>query len=271
MTKVEAVSGSSAAKDDRAGEMTVLQARSVSKTFVTTDPPTPVLKGIDLDVAEGEFLVIMGASGSGKSTLLYALSGLDRPTEGSVELAGRDLTGLSEKEASQMRLHQMGFIFQQSYFLDNLSIRDNILLPALKAAGTKDRSVSGRIDDLMERFGISHIADHGITEASGGQLQRASICRALSVGPQVLFADEPTGALNSSMTEDVMDAVSSVHTDGTTIIMVSHDPVVAARADRVIYLRDGELIDELHLSGITETETRSREDELQSWLNANGF
>ncbi|RCS84257.1 ABC transporter ATP-binding protein [Brevibacterium aurantiacum] len=251
--------------------MTVLQARSVSKTFDTTDPPTPVLKGIDLDVAEAEFLVIMGASGSGKSTLLYALSGLDRPTEGIVTLAGRDLTGLSEKEASQMRLHQVGFIFQQSYFLDNLSIRDNILLPALKAAGTKDRSVSRHIDDLLERFGIGHIANHGITEASGDQLQRASICRALSVGPQVLFADEPTGALNSSMTEDVMDAISSVHDDGTTIIMVTHDPVVAARADRVIYLRDGELIDELHLSRVTETETRSKEDELQSWLSANDF
>lgn len=271
MTKNEEATRSSAANNGGADDLTKLLARSVSKTFVTTDPPTPVLKDIDLDVAEGEFLVIMGASGSGKSTLLYALSGLDRPTEGTVTLAGRDLTGLSEKEASQMRLRQMGLIFQQSYFLTSLSIRDNIMLPALKAAGPKDRSVPGRIDDLMERFGISHIANHGITEASGGQLQRASICRALSVGPQVLFADEPTGALNSSMTEDVMDAISSVHTDGTTIIMVSHDPVVAARADRVIYLRDGELIDELHLSGITETETRSREDELQSWLNANGF
>ena len=165
----------------------------------------------------------------------------------------------------------MGFIFQQSYFLDNLSIRDNILLPTLKAAGTKDRSVPGRIDALMERFGISHIANHGITEASGDQLQRASICRSLSVGSQVLFVDEPTGALNSSMTEDVMDAISSVHEDGTTIIMVTHDPVVAARADRVIYLRDGELIDERPLSGITETETRSKEDELQSWLSANGL
>ena len=209
MTNDEAATGSSAAKDDRGGDMRVLQARSVSKTFTTTAPPTPVLNGIDLDVAEGDFLVIMGASGSGKSTLLYALSGLDRPTEGSVELAGQDHTALSEKASSQMRLHQMGFIFQQSYFLDNLSIRDNILLPALKAAGTKDRSVSGRIDALMERFGIGHIADHGITEASGGQLQRASICRALSVGPKVLFADEPTGALNSSMTEDVMDAIAA--------------------------------------------------------------
>lgn len=271
MTKIEEATRSSAAHNGEAGDTTMLRARSVAKTFVTTDPPTPVLKGIDLDVAEGEFLVIMGASGSGKSTLLYALSGLDRPSEGTVTLAGRDLTGLSEKEASQMRLHQMGFIFQQSYFLENLSIRDNILLPALKAAGTKDRNVSERIDSLMERFGISHIANHGITEASGGQLQRASICRALSVGPQVLFADEPTGALNSSMTDDVMDAISSVHDDGTTIIMVTHDPVVAARADRVIYLRDGELIDELRLSGFNETETRAKEDELQSWLSANGF
>lgn len=165
----------------------------------------------------------------------------------------------------------MGFVFQQSYFLDNLSIRDNVLLPALKAAGTKDRSVSGRIDTLLERFGISHIADHGITEASGGQLQRASICRALSVGPMVVFADEPTGALNSSMSEDVMNALSAVHHDGATIIMVTHDPVVAARANRVVYLRDGQLIDELHLSDIVKEDIRSRQDELQGWLGDKGF
>ena len=159
----------------------------------------------------------------------------------------------------------MGFVFQQSYFLDNLSIRDNVLLPALKAAGTKDRSVSGRIDTLLERFGISHIADHGITEASGGQLQRASIW------PMVVFADEPTGALNSSMSEDVMNALSAVHHDGATIIMVTHDPVVAARANRVVYLRDGQLIDELHLSDIVKEDIRSRQDELQGWLGDKGF
>ena len=271
MATDEAAKADSSTRGDGAGERIVLRARSVMKTFVTTDPPTPVLRGIDLDVPGGEFLVIMGASGSGKSTLLYALSGLDRPTSGSVALGGHDLTAMSEKEASRLRLHHMGFVFQQSYFLDNLSIRDNVLLPALKAAGTKDRSVSGRIDTLLERFGISHIADHGITEASGGQLQRASICRALSVGPMVVFADEPTGALNSSMSEDVMNALSAVHHDGATIIMVTHDPVVAARANRVVYLRDGQLIDELHLSDIVKEDIRSRQDELQGWLGDKGF
>lgn len=265
--------GTAAATDvsGASSESVALRARAVTKSFDTTDPPTRVLRGVDLDVAAGEFVAIMGASGSGKSTLLYALSGLDRPTDGTVVLSGRDLTSVTEKEASRLRLHEMGFVFQQSHFLDNLSIRDNVLLPALKAAGAHDRSVPGRIDGLMERFGITHIADHGITEASGGQLQRASICRALSVGPSVLFADEPTGALNSSMSDDVMEAISSVHADGMTIVMVTHDPAVAARADRVIYLRDGQLIDTLDLATITEADGRSGEDELQSWLTANGF
>lgn len=248
-----------------------LESRGLTKTYYSTDPPTQVISGIDLSVRQGEFLVVMGASGSGKSTLLYSVSGMDRPTTGSVFLDGRDLTSLSDAEMSRVRLTRMGFVFQQAYFLSNLNIRDNILLPALKAnPGGKDAALA-RVDGLLARFGIAHVGSHGITQVSGGQLQRASICRALACEPSVLFADEPTGALNSGMSTEVMDTLTEVHGEGTTLVMVTHDPACAARADRVIYLRDGLLVDSRELGTWSREQAQRREDDLLSWLRGLGF
>ena len=248
-----------------------LECRGLTKTFFSTDPPTQVLNGIDLTVEAGEFLVVMGASGSGKSTLLYCISGMDRPTSGHVSLQGRDLTALDDTEMSRVRLTQMGFIFQQGYFLGNLNIRDNILLPALKAAPDGKEAAIERVDALMERFGITAVSRHGTTEVSGGQLQRASISRALASEPDVLFADEPTGALNSSMSTEVMDALTDVHAGGTTLVMVTHDPACAARGDRVIYLRDGLLVDARELGTWSAARATEREDELLGWLRGLDF
>lgn len=248
-----------------------LESTDLTKTYYSTDPPTQVIHGIDLSVRAGEFLVVMGASGSGKSTLLYNISGMDRPTGGRVALAGRDLTSMNDKEMSRVRLNQMGFVFQQPHFLMNLDIGDNILLPALKAAPREKEAAIARVQALMERFGIAHVARNGITQVSGGQLQRASICRALACEPSILFADEPTGSLNSSMTLEVMDALTDVHRDGTTLVMVTHDPACAARADRVIYLRDGRLIDSRELGTWTPEHADRREDELLEWLRSLGF
>lgn len=252
-------------------EKNVLQATDLTKTFFSTEPPSQVLNGIDLTVTKGEFLVVMGASGSGKSTLLYCVSGMDRPSQGNVLLEGRDLTSLSDTEMSRVRLTRMGVVFQQAFFLNNLSIGDNILLPALKAMPKEKDAAIERVDALMERFGITHVKRHGITEVSGGQLQRASICRALACEPSILFADEPTGALNSSMTTEVMDTLTDVHQDGTTLVMVTHDPACAARADRVIYLRDGLLIDSREMGPWSEEHSASREDDLLAWLRSMGF
>lgn len=249
----------------------MLDAQGVTKSYLSTDPPTPVLNGVDLRVHAGEFLVVMGASGSGKSTLLHCISGMDRPTSGTVALEGRDLTSLSDKEMSRVRLTRMGFVFQQGYFLQNLNVRDNILLPALKAAPRDTTVAIRRVDALMEQFGIAHIRDHGTTEVSGGQLQRASICRALASEPAVLFVDEPTGALNSSMSTDVMDALTHVHSGGTSVVMVTHDPVCAVRGDRVIYLRDGRLVDSLELGTWSQTHAMQRHGGLQGWLGNHGF
>lgn len=253
--------------DDR----TLLECRELSKTYLSTAPPTRVLDGIDLTVRRGEFLAVMGASGSGKSTLLYSLSGMDRPSGGEVRWRGRELTSLGDGAMSRVRLTEMGFVFQQAHLLGNLNLRDNILLPAVKAAPKQKQAAMRRVDALMERFGIAHVQTHGITQVSGGQLQRASICRALACEPQIVFADEPTGALNSSMTTEVMDALTDVHRGGTTVVMVTHDPVCAARGDRVVYLRDGRLVDERELGRWTPAASSTREDELLGWLRELGF
>lgn len=248
-----------------------LECRNLTKTYHSTDPPTQVINGIDLTVRRGEFLAVMGASGSGKSTLLHSVSGMDRPTSGTVLLDGRDLTSLSDSEMSRVRLTRIGLIFQQAYFLGNLNVRDNILLPALKAAPEEKATAIARVDALLERFGIAHVGQHGITQVSGGQLQRASICRALACEPSVLFADEPTGSLNSSMTIDVMDALTDVHRAGTTLVMVTHDPACAARADRVVYLRDGLVVDSRELGTWRTDGSKQRTDDLLTWLQKWGF
>jgi putative ABC transport system ATP-binding protein len=248
-----------------------LIATGVEKQYYSTDPPTRVLNGIDLTVEASEFVAVMGASGSGKSTLLYCVSGIDRPSAGRVRLGDDDLTGLSQRQMSQIRLTKMGFVFQQAYFLANLSLRDNVLLPGLKAHPKDRAGVATRVDALLERFGIAHVAHHGITEVSGGQLQRASICRALATRPQIVFADEPTGALNSAMTLEVMDALSDIHRDGTTIMMVTHDPTCAARADRVVYLRDGRLVDERTLGAWDPQDAGAREEAMLAWLRRQDF
>jgi putative ABC transport system ATP-binding protein len=249
-----------------------LESHELSKTYFSTEPPTEVLRGIDLSVRAGEFLVVMGTSGSGKSTLLYSISGMDRPTSGNVTLEGRELTSLGDTEMSKVRLTRMGFVFQQPHFLSNLNVRDNVLLPALKAAPRHGREAAiSRVDVLMERFGIAPIRSHGITQVSGGQLQRASICRALAGEPSVLFADEPTGALNSSKTAEVMDAFTEVHRGGTTIVMVTHDPGVAVRGERVIYLRDGAVVAEREIGRWEPDTAHRREDVLLAWLRDLGF
>ncbi|MDR2113769.1 MAG: ATP-binding cassette domain-containing protein, partial [Bifidobacteriaceae bacterium] len=158
-----------------------------------------------------------------------------------------------------------------TYFLNNLNLRDNILLPALKASPKQKSQTLTLVDRLLERFGIAQVADHGITQVSGGQLQRASICRALVNQPAVIFADEPTGALNSAMAKDVMDTFSETHRDGASIVMVTHSAACAARADRVIYLRDGQIVDQFDLGRWCSSLSQQRENQLLNRLSRHGF
>ncbi|SER23776.1 putative ABC transport system ATP-binding protein [Gracilibacillus ureilyticus] len=246
---------------------TLLDVQNLGKRFEGTQ----VLNDINIKVTEGEFIAIMGQSGSGKSTLLYNISGMDRPTSGMVLFGGKIISKLDDKKMSEIRLKQMGFIFQHSHLLKNLSIRDNIVFPGFKAGRYPRDKINQMADALMEKTGISNVADHDIKKVSGGQLQRAGICRSLINQPKILFADEPTGALNSSTTKDVMNIINKVNTEGTTVIIVTHDAKVAARADRVVFLMDGTIHDQLKLGKYGGENELSREKRLSGWLEKQGF
>jgi putative ABC transport system ATP-binding protein len=248
---------------------TILEVKNLCKNFENIQ----VLNNINFKVDEGEFIAIMGRSGSGKSTLLYSISGMDRPTSGNVIFSGKDISSLDDVKMSEIRLKHMGFIFQHSYLLKNLSIRDNIVLPGFKAGTMPREEINQNANALMVKTGIDGVADHDIKKVSGGQLQRAAICRALINKPDILFGDEPTGALNSSTTREVMDIINSVNAENTTVIIVTHDAKVAARASRVIYLMDGNIHDELTLGKYEgDEETKStREKRLSEWLEKKNF
>ncbi|MGN0293191.1 MAG: ABC transporter ATP-binding protein, partial [Lachnospiraceae bacterium] len=233
----------------------MIQTKNLQKSFEGNE----VLRNVTLEIAQGEFAAVMGQSGCGKSTLLYCISGMDQPSGGEVFFRGRSLSGLSEKEMERVRLEHMGFIFQRANFLKNLSIEDNIVFPAFQAGLRPRAEIVKEAEALMERMGILTVASQDIRTVSGGQLQRAAICRAMMNHPGLLFADEPTGALNSSATREVMDILGQIHREGTTIFLVTHDAKVAARADRVIYLEDGSVREELLLGRYEEKERQMRE------------
>lgn len=230
-----------------------------------------ILKNIDFQIKKGEFVAVMGQSGCGKSTLLYSISGMDKPTSGEVVFEGKKLSGFSEKEMEKLRLSRMGFIFQKANFLKNLSIEDNIVFPAFQAGKRSRVEIEKEAEKQMEQMGILHIAKHDIRKVSGGQLQRAAICRAMINHPAVLFGDEPTGALNSSATREVMDIINQINRQGTTVLLVTHDAKVAARAERIIYLEDGSVKEALELGRFSETEVADREEKLKEWLEKMGF
>ena len=249
----------------------VLSVTDLCKTFIIRTNSNNVLCNVNFTMNEGEFVSIMGPSGSGKSTLLYTVSGMDSPTSGEVRFADRMLSEMKPKELNRLRLTEMGFIFQQMYMMKKLSILDNIVLPGYQA-GTDRKAVNERAEALMRRLGIIEIADHSIHEVSGGQLQRACLCRALINDPKVIFADEPTGALNSKAAGDVMRELSNANREGTGILMVTHSERVAAQSERVIYLVDGGIQGELQLGKPEdESELNSRERRLRTWLNDLGW
>lgn len=255
---------------------TVLQTKDLCKTYITNKRQNHVLRNINFEMKQGEYISIMGPSGSGKSTLLYTISGMDQVTEGQVQFLGNEITSLSEKELSGIRLEDMGFVFQQMHMLRNLSVYDNIIVAAYQSKSGKTRkqrvAINERANELMRKMGIMEIADNDITEVSGGQLQRACICRALINNPKIVFADEPTGALNSKASKEVMDEMVKINREGTTILLITHDIKVAARTDKVLYLVDGNIEGECPLGKYTDdSNRRERENKLTKWLLEMGW
>ena len=248
--------------------MNILEVKDLCKTYIVNKRQNNVLKNVNFTVSEGEMVAIMGPSGSGKSTLLYAVSGMDSITAGEVNFGGKNIAKMSEKELADLRLDEMGFIFQQMYMLKNLTILDNIILPAVQSKKNietrKETVVRGQ--ELMRKLGIIDIADNDINEVSGGQLQRACICRSMINKPKVLFADEPTGALNRTSSNEVMEELVKLNKDGTTIMMVTHDAKVASKCSRVLYIVDGNIKGEYVSPKEADMKEKDRERLLNNWL-----
>jgi putative ABC transport system ATP-binding protein len=226
----------------------VLLTEALSKTYATDGVDVQAVREVDLAVAAGEFVSIMGPSGCGKSTLLHMLGGLDRPTAGGLWLQGERVDGLSEKAWALLRRREIGFVFQFFNLIGNLTVADNVELPAL-LTGMSAREARARREQLLADLGIGELAAQVPGRISGGQQQRVALARALVNRPAVLLADEPTGNLDSASAREVMDLVRRSHGEGQTVVLVTHDPRVAATADRVIHMRDGAITEESRLSG----------------------
>jgi putative ABC transport system ATP-binding protein len=217
-----------------------VSATALTRTYGDGDSAVHALRGVSLDLPAGQFTAVMGPSGSGKSTLMHLLAGLDTPTTGAVEVAGQDITRMKDRELTRLRRRHIGFVFQSFNLLPTLSAEENVLLP-LSIAGK--RPPADEVDSLMARMGLSERRGHRPAELSGGQQQRVAIARALITSPTILFADEPTGNLDSAAGAGILALLrDTVDRDGQTTLMVTHDPRAAAIADRVLYLSDGRVV-----------------------------
>jgi putative ABC transport system ATP-binding protein len=218
----------------------VLELRGIGKTYGTQDNPLPVLRDVDLQVAAGEFVAVVGASGSGKSTLLNILGCLDRPSNGCYRLVGEDVSTLDDRRLSHVRKTRIGFVFQSFHLVPHLTVEENVELPLFYARVGR-RARRARSHDMIERVGLAHRRRHLPTELSGGECQRAALARALVNEPALLLADEPTGNLDSVTSAAILQLLVELHRSGRTIVMITHDQGIAAAAERRITMRDGRI------------------------------
>ncbi|MFL1675884.1 ABC transporter ATP-binding protein [Paenibacillus dendritiformis] len=243
----------------------------IVKSFGEGDEKRNVLDGVSVEINEGEFVAVMGPSGSGKSTLMFALSGTDGVNGGKVVVDGRDLSEIGENELSDIRRTKMGFVFQQPTMLKNLNILDNIILPSMRSNRKNAAKITEKARALMKRTGIAELEKRDITQVSGGQLQRAGICRALMNSPRIIFGDEPTGALNSQSAQEIMDLFSEINAEGTAVMLVTHDAKVAARTERIMFMRDGTIVSDLQLPKFDGTNMDGRIEKVTAKMREIGI
>ncbi|SKA61842.1 putative ABC transport system ATP-binding protein [Eubacterium uniforme] len=247
---------------------TVLSARNLCKSFAHNGGQLHILTQVNLDLYEGDFTVIMGQSGSGKSTLLYSLSGMDRATSGEVIYKDENVVKMNEKKLATIRHEDFGFIFQQMYLVSNLTLFENVAVPGYLNKEKTSKQVDEKASGLLDKVGLTKVKTHLPKQVSGGEQQRCAIARAVINEPKLLFADEPTGALNRKNTKEVLDLLTNLNENGQSILMVTHDMKAALRANRVIYLEDGNIVGELSLPPYKKEDEKSRETQLNAWLTS---
>lgn len=244
----------------------LLTAKEIVKTYPGAQEP--VLNHINTEIYGGDFTVIMGPSGAGKSTLLYALSGMDTISSGQVLYKGEELGTLSEKKMAKLRAGEFGFVFQQTHLVSNLTLFENIVVAGFLEKGKSEQAVRNRVEELLEQMNVEKAKDRLPSEASGGEAQRTAMARAMINQPGLLFADEPTGALNRKHSEEVLELLTALNRDGQSILMVTHDVKAAIRGTRILYLEDGKILDEMPLPPFAVKTAKEREEKLSAWLTA---
>jgi putative ABC transport system ATP-binding protein len=249
----------------------ILMAENIIKSYGVGSENRNVLDSVSVDVVEGEFVAVMGPSGSGKTTLIFALSGMDNIDSGKVIFDDQDISTLSENEMADLRRTKMGFVFQQPTMLKNLNILDNIVLPSMRDNRKKGTKISDNAKTLMGKVGIDELENRDITQVSGGQLQRAGICRALINSPKIVFGDEPTGALNSKTSEEIMAIFSELNREGITIMFVTHDATVAAQTERILFMIDGKIVSEVHLPKFDGSDLEMRIEKVREEMRKVGI
>lgn len=248
----------------------IIRTERLSKSYAADGVQTHVLSNIDLTLYEGDFTAVMGPSGSGKSTLLYCLSGMDGITAGDVRYRDASLTALRERDMAELRAQRFGFVFQQAHLVSNLTLFENIAVPGYLKAGRTPAETRAVAQALVERMDLEDDAHHLPSQASGGQQQRCAVARSVVNDPDIVFADEPTGALNRANTLEVLSLLAELNAKGQTICMVTHDVQCAVRANRVLYLEDGAIVGELGLPAwpteADATLVKAREAQVNAWL-----
>lgn len=245
---------------------TILSARSVTKAHRIGSASQTVLAGVSLDVRAGDFTVVMGPSGAGKSTLLHVLGGMDMATSGTVEYAGARIDRLDERGMARLRRSAFGFVFQQSRLVSNLTLLENVVVAGFAGGKGSAREIRERSERLLDRMNVGDARHRLPAHVSGGEAQRASIARAVVNGPDVLFADEPTGSLNRANTSEVLDLFTDLNRDGQGILMVTHDQHAALRGNRILYLADGAIAGDLRLPAYGSDDLGRRQERVGSWL-----
>lgn len=248
----------------------IIEASRLAKSYAADGVQTHVLSSVDLKLYEGDYTAIMGPSGSGKSTLLYCLSGMDEPTGGDVRYRGESIVALRERDMADVRSQHFGFVFQQSHLVSNLTLFENIVVPGYLKKGRTPAASRAIADGLLERMGLAAARNHLPSQSSGGEQQRCAVARSVVNDPDILFADEPTGALNRANTLEVLSLLGELNAQGQSICMVTHDAQCAARANRILYLEDGGIRGEMELPRCAGAEhpdvIKEREVQVNAWL-----